>query len=77
MSWTSEWPIEPGWYWFYGWPFSDRDKLASLYCVEVWKLQNGYAYVTHGHFMYKGEGAEGLWQPMTLPELPQGEANVR
>ena len=70
MNWTTEWPTEPGHYWFYGWCFRDRDKPAKFHCVEVWKLQKGRAYVTDGHFLYKAEGAEGVWQPVEFPELP-------
>ena len=70
MNWMNDWPIEPGYYWFYGWRFQDRDRLKELCYVKAYKIQNGISYVTCGHFLYKEEGAKGVWQLVNLPELP-------
>ena len=72
MNWTSKWPTEPGYYWFYGWCFNDRDGPANLHYVEVFKIANGIARVTDGHFLYEREGGEGIWRPVELPEIPCG-----
>ena len=71
MNWTSKWPIEPGYYWFYGWRFDDRDNPANFHYVRVHRITNGIAYITDGHFLYRGEGGGGIWQLGDFPELPQ------
>ena len=71
--WTKQWPTEPGFYWFYGWPFRDREHKPELHFVDVWKVINGITFVTQGFFLYKEEGADGYWMPAELPELPEME----
>ncbi len=66
--WTEQWPTKPGYYWFYGWPFKDRDDKPKLHFVEVWKEG---AFVTNGHFLYKSEGGEGYWMPVETPTPPK------
>jgi len=73
MNWTSEWPTEPGHYWFYGWCFSDRDRPARFHYTTVGKTPRGVCYVADGYFLYKAEGAEGVWQEVQFPELPEEE----
>jgi hypothetical protein len=81
-SWSDIWPTEVGTYWFYGWRFGDKSHEADrfspkfidkpeLCLVDVHKIINGYMYTTHGHMLYKAEGAKGVWQKAILPELPK------
>lgn len=72
-EWKKEWPTRPGHYWFYGWRFSrfDRKEKPELSLVVVRISGNKKPmYITHGHFMYREEGAEGLWQEVDLPKFP-------
>jgi hypothetical protein len=70
-KWSLDWPESPGWYWFYGRRFSgDSIKLLT---VRVKKISNGLNYVAGSLFMYKSEGVKGLWLPMKMPELPEGD----
>jgi len=76
-TWTHEWPIEPGWYWFYGWQFKseERDgKQPRLHSVRVVKVANGFAYICDGNFMYKEEAGHGFWAKAQIPPLPTIEA---
>ena len=69
--WNKEWPKEPGWYWCYGYEFRDEGKPPYLFPVEVHIDGIGHLmYITKGHFLYKAEGATGVWQKMELPKLP-------
>ncbi len=72
MEWTKEWPAKEGFYWFYGIPFKRWvDKYEpELHFVQVKKISNGICMITNGHFLYKQEGAEGVWQEVELPKLP-------
>jgi len=82
-EWTTEWPTEPGLYWFYGWcfgeiiKFSTKNKPPELHYVSVrltgMPPKQSPMYVTNGHFLYKQEGAEGKWLKVELPELPNLE----
>lgn len=69
--WTTEWPTESGFYWFYGflWGYRNGDK-PRLVSVEVSPISNGIMYVTKGSFIYKREGHIGLWHVADLPKLP-------
>ena len=69
-GWTSERPTEEGYYWFYGWPFRDRGHQAELHLVKIIQIANGVALVTNGHYLYRAEGAYGMWARAELPELP-------
>lgn len=73
-DWSEDWPTEPGHYWFYGWCFRAwgdvRVNLPKWHFVRVRRTANSLAFVTNGHFLYKSEGAEGLWQAAMLPEPP-------
>lgn len=71
-EWTKEWPVERGWYWFYG-QTSKRvwDMRPEYLPVLVRKDGTGKPfYVGGGRFLYKGEGARGLWTPMITPKPP-------
>lgn len=75
MEWTTEWPTEPGTYWFYGYRYGYDGRLPNLNFVEIRSLQNSHGGwslvgITRGAFMYKQEGHDGLWLPAELPPLP-------
>jgi len=69
QKWTKGLPITPGSYWFYGWRFGDKESKPELSYVEVWKVQNGFAYVLRGHFLDERK-AIGMWLKCELPQLP-------
>ena len=73
--WTAEWPIAPGLYWFYGIKQSSTlPQEAKLYSVTVRKTANDvWMYLTDGSPLWRAAGAQGVWQPALLPELPRGE----
>lgn len=70
-EWTEEWPNDPGWYWFYGWPFADRSGGSEIHLVKVIRNSYGVTRVTNGHFLYPAEGGYGKWLPADLPEPPE------
>ena len=67
-KWTDETPTEPGKYWFYGSIYNEERK--ELHYVKIIKISNGVTYVREGHFLYPKKECNGVWQPITLPELP-------
>lgn len=74
-KWTDKWPIEPGYYWFYGRRFgksffSDPKPELSFVEVRLDSVKNPM-YVTRGYFMYKAEGHLGLWLKADIPDLPE------
>jgi hypothetical protein len=81
MEWSREWPTESGFYWFWGWFWKSQydgrgNEPKKMHLVECRKIQNGFLYITHGHFIYQEEGAIGQWLPATRPTPPgdnQGE----
>jgi len=71
-QWTSEWPTEPGMYWFYGWPFLQGEPTDEPEWVSVEVFFDGggkSVWVGGGHFMFKSEN-RGLWTPAILPDAP-------
>lgn len=71
-AWQSEWPKEPGWYWFYGYLFGGEEKKI-LIPVEVFRGQNGMVYSARSHFMWSSEGTDGIWQRIEMPEIPMDD----
>lgn len=70
-TWTSEWPTEPGNYWFHGWLHKcNYSSKPKTYLVKAAKLGNStnLVLVTEGSFIYKHDGAKGLWLPAEVPE---------
>lgn len=70
VAWTTEWPVEPGRYWFYGFRFKDRDRPPEFITVRVHKGMNSVMYVAGASFMYRGEGDYGVWAKLDTPEPP-------
>ena len=71
--WTTEWPEEKGWFWFYGQQFG-KGRL-ELFPVKVRgpirNSQKGqsFMYIAGGAFMYPSE-AVGAWLKMDVPKVP-------
>ena len=72
MEWTAEWPTQNGHYWFYGWCWKSEANKPEMHFVRVGAIATPgkFAYVTNGHFLFVGEGAEGKWLKAELPEPP-------
>ena len=73
-EWTEEWPTEGGWWWFYGDPDADfMDRENRLMAVQVYIDEDGDSTcTTDGRFIYDSQ-AEGVWQKMDVPNLPDLE----
>ncbi len=70
-EWSDTFPQEEGLYWFFGQDFGPKHGgQIRLHTVKVHRIQNGYAHVCDGHFIYPSE-AVGVWLPITLPEFPK------
>lgn len=69
--WHKEWPTEHDkYYWFYGWPFGDKNKEAEYVLVRARITGNNHiVFIGDGQFLYQSE-AIGLWRDANLPELP-------
>lgn len=50
-----------------------RDNDRRLLFVRVAKTANSLLCVAEGHFMFVAEGAEGVWQKIEEPTLPETE----
>lgn len=70
--WTKMWPVEPGWYWFWGDPFGSKEvrpEFIRYYAVRVARGANSWIRICEGHFMYESEASDGLWTPITMPAV--------
>ena len=70
MNWSNERPTNPGTYWFYGDPFSDRtvnNEYIDVYLVKIRKGSNCLIFIAEGNFM---DNKKGMWMPAELPEIP-------
>ncbi|MHC4224516.1 MAG: hypothetical protein ACYSUN_11045 [Planctomycetota bacterium] len=72
LNWNKEWPTTPGHYWFYGRRHKQEGE-REIFFVEVAaageNLQHRL-YSCHGMFLYKSDGAKGLWMKAILPPIP-------
>ncbi len=71
-TWTTDWPTEPGWYWFYGWAFGlVEDHPPKLHAVNVAAgNSDDVMRIIDGNFMWKTEGHQGIFTPMRNVTLP-------
>lgn len=68
-NWTSDWPTEPGNYWFHGWLHKcSYDSKPKTCLVKAFNLGPTLALVAEGSFIYRRDGAKGLWLPAEVPE---------
>lgn len=66
MSWTQEWPKEPGTYWFF-----DPDVYKQrILLATVAKNNNGVHIMSEARFLYREESPNAYFMPVTLPEVP-------
>ncbi len=65
--WTSEYPTNPGWYWFYGRHYGDEKH--SMGVVNVFPIQNGVCHTLNGQFMFKQDKHEGVFSPIDKPVI--------
>ena len=74
-EWTAEYPSEEGWFWFYGYPSecAKRFKDCQLMPVQVRKASKGFMVCTEARFLFPRD-CDGVWMPMTVPDLPNGGA---
>ena len=74
-NWSEEWPLETGWYWFYGITHKcqSENRLSVVYVCQIRNPQQPpwCVYIADGANVYKAEGARGVWQSIALPALPQ------
>ena len=73
--WSSDYPTEPGWYWFYGRKYGE-DK-HSMGTVTVFSVQTGAVRVLDGQFMWEQDKHKGVFsridEPVISPEIAGGE----
>jgi len=72
MGWSSDWPQQTGFYFFYGWRSRDHSSPAIYHLVAVKHIGSGPIYIADGHLMYLSEGGVGLWHEISLPIIPNG-----
>lgn len=73
VKWTDKIPAEPGYYWFYGDPFAEKemDIHREIHLVRVRRGGNSLIFVTDGNFMYTNHKCQaGLWAAAELPDKP-------
>lgn len=74
-EWTTQWPTEPGDYWFYGYRYQrdilDTDRKPALILIEVIKVRNSIATIGNGEFMFENETVHAHFSPFTPPSLPE------
>ena len=74
MGWATEWPTEPGAYWFYGYRFGRVSvgviQAPELLHLRVRQVSNGMVYICEGHFMSKKDVVEPHFKKITLPKPP-------
>jgi hypothetical protein len=72
MCWTYEWPTNPGFYWFYGYP-SEFSTDQELLLVQVFKgADNKLVFISGARFLFEGAiDADAQWQMAILPKLPE------
>lgn len=72
-AWSSEWPTEPGWYWFYGNYAGERASgmKPMLRPMEARQISNGIMYIGWGTFLYKHEFGTAQFLPLTEPQPPE------
>jgi hypothetical protein len=75
--WSSKWPTENGFYFFYGWPYGylKRGKAhRQLYTAKVTicnGTQSGCFIHVDGNPIYRHDGAQGVWLRIPTPDLPE------
>lgn len=68
-EWTDKFPDDPGWYWFYGFPWGKGKRSEPR--LYMMKVNTVYGAVDNA-FVYRQE-AVGHWMKAEPPSLPGGE----
>lgn len=80
-AWSSEWPTDPGYYWFYGCPYGLNDGKfhLSIALVEssddgglIVRIGGGLPYTCAASAIGNQSCEFGVWHPVVMPELPGG-----
>lgn len=75
MVWSKKWPVKKGWYWFYGWTAKPGRLIKQLPRMTLVQVRHARKktpiYITEGRFLFRAEGAAGLWASAELPEPPR------
>ena len=67
-QWSTEWPVEPGAYWFCGFcPGSSEEQM--VFVVAFLAEDGNLVYTGNGHSMHKSENC-GIWTPANVPSWP-------
>jgi len=75
-AWSSEWPTEPGFYWFYGELTPSAPKRMTVMAVRPAEGEGlplpvyGVDVFGFDKRFWQFEGMSGLWLPATLPPTP-------
>ena len=73
-QWTTEFPTEPGTYWFYGYRYGKIScgtaNEPELVSVEVFKIANGMMCKADGQMMFESEVECPHFCVAELPDLP-------
>ena len=82
-EWTDQWPQDEGYFWAFGWPFSNRnlDRPPDLYSLKVQRIgtaggqPGSLAYTASGAFVYKSEAGPLKFTRALTPHPPTMETN--
>jgi hypothetical protein len=70
-NWQTLWPIEEGLYWFFG--VAHKCEVENrLRVVRVRGAGERLFYIVDGSFLYKSEGATGVFLRLLEPQIPDG-----
>lgn len=77
MSWTREWPTEPGRYWFYGRALVRWDEKSTMRPrLNSVELSLDGTVRREGMIWHKCERGKGLFCKVKLPQLPNLESPI-
>ena len=66
--WTTVWPTQVGWYWFYGqYTGEPSNRLTTM---QVKRAANGFLYIAEGEFYWPSEFESAHFLPLEPPALP-------
>lgn len=70
FQWEKEWPVKPGFYWFYG-QIDKSFNFNDLILVEVVKnsRSDSMTYMATHTFLYPESAGKCVWAEATLPEV--------
>ncbi len=74
MEWTTEFPTEPGTYWFYGYRYGKtscgREAKPEMMLVMANEVSNGLMVTAEGQFMFEREIEQASFAKTELPYSP-------